>query len=454
MSDAAFDVAIAGAGAGGLLTAAGIASRDPGVRIAMIDRRPFDAGTAYGQPQPGYLLNVRAGALGADPDHPAGFLEWARSNGHPALVGFEFLPRALYGDYLRHLGSGLASVTRLTDDVVAVQPRGNGWELRLASGGRLATEAAVLARGNPPPRPLPGTDTPEGVIADPLAPGALDPIGPDDAVAVVGAGLTAVDLILALSDRGRSRPLQVVSRGGRFPRVHCDQPPHCVHGCDAPPSARGAAFQAALAGGGPEDVLRALREEFVTHPRQCWQSVFDQRLRGEFADLWDRWDDGERRRFASRIAAPYDRLRHRMAPEIGRRVEALAAGGGLLTHPGSVRGVVTTGEGLKVSLADGGSVGPVRWVLNATGPDLRSTGYGPAVAGLVAGSRARPGWGGLGIDVDASGAVLDAAGRPAATLYALGPLCRGARWETTAMPEVRAQAASIARTLTADPVPA
>src|SRR5690606_30567208 len=141
----------------------------------------------------GYLLNVRAGALGAVPDDPGGFLAWARAHGNLHLVGHEFLPRALYGDYLRSVGSGLPSVTRHTDEVVAVNPLEWGWELRLASGGTLAAAAVVLALGNPPPRPLPGGDGVDGVISDPLAPGALAPIGPDDPVAVVGAGLTAVD---------------------------------------------------------------------------------------------------------------------------------------------------------------------------------------------------------------------------------------------------------------------
>ncbi len=448
-------MAIVGAGASGLLVAAGITSRDPAARIAVFDRRSYDGGAAYGVPRDGFLLNVRAAALGADPDDTGGFLAWARANGHPGLLGHEFLSRALYGDYLRTVGSGLDGVARHTDDVVGAHPRGQGWELRLASGGAVTADSVVVALGNPPPKRLPGdTGEVDGVIADPLAPGALDPIRPDDPVAVVGAGLTAVDLILALTGGGRDRPVDVISRTARFPRVHCERPPHCDSGCNAAPSARGDSYVAALASGGPEDVLRAFRDELEANPRQCWQSVFDQRLRGDLAGLWLRWDDRARRHFAARIAGPYDRLRHRMAPEVARRVDTLAASGAIQSYRGSVQGVSATPDGLVVSLGATGSVGPVRWVLNATGPDMRTSGYGEVVAGLVASGRARPGWGGLGIDVDAIGAVLDAVGMPTPGIYALGPLCRGARWETTAIPEVRTQAAALARILTGDSVPA
>ena len=51
----------------------------------------------------------------------------------------------------------------------------------------------------------------------------------------------------------------------------------------------------------------------------------------------------------------------------------------------------------------------------------------------------------LGIDVDvATCRLLDADGGSARPVYALGPLIRGAVWETIAVPEIRAEAASIA----------
>jgi uncharacterized NAD(P)/FAD-binding protein YdhS len=67
--------------------------------------------------------------------------------------------------------------------------------------------------------------------------------------------------------------------------------------------------------------------------------------------------------------------------------------------------------------------------------------------GLFAGGDARPGALGLGLAVDEEGRLLDRAGEPSDTLWALGPLRRGALLETTAIPEIREQAAALARIL-------
>jgi uncharacterized NAD(P)/FAD-binding protein YdhS len=55
----------------------------------------------------------------------------------------------------------------------------------------------------------------------------------------------------------------------------------------------------------------------------------------------------------------------------------------------------------------------------------------------------------LGIDADSSGAVLDTAGRSSSTIFTLGPPLRGRWYETTAIPEIRDQAAALARHLMA-----
>jgi uncharacterized NAD(P)/FAD-binding protein YdhS len=52
-------------------------------------------------------------------------------------------------------------------------------------------------------------------------------------------------------------------------------------------------------------------------------------------------------------------------------------------------------------------------------------------------------------DLAAHHAVLDAAGRPSRTIFTLGPPPRGLRYETTAIPEIRDQAAALALRLTA-----
>jgi len=53
----------------------------------------------------------------------------------------------------------------------------------------------------------------------------------------------------------------------------------------------------------------------------------------------------------------------------------------------------------------------------------------------------------LGIDVNEHGALMDYRGMPSHRLYAIGPVRKGCFWETTAVPEIRVQAATLAEHL-------
>jgi uncharacterized NAD(P)/FAD-binding protein YdhS len=56
---------------------------------------------------------------------------------------------------------------------------------------------------------------------------------------------------------------------------------------------------------------------------------------------------------------------------------------------------------------------------------------------------------GLGLAAQPDGHLLDGNGKPRGNLFAIGSLLRGALWESTAIPEIRKQAQSVANMLTA-----
>ena len=91
-------------------------------------------------------------------------------------------------------------------------------------------------------------------------------------------------------------------------------------------------------------------------------------------------------------------------------------------------------------------------IVNCTGPtgDVRS-GRSRLLETLCAAGTARPHPLGLGLDTCAGGALRDAHGQEHETLFAIGPLRRGELWETTAVPEIRAQAQALARRLVQQP---
>jgi uncharacterized NAD(P)/FAD-binding protein YdhS len=103
-------------------------------------------------------------------------------------------------------------------------------------------------------------------------------------------------------------------------------------------------------------------------------------------------------------------------------------------------------------VADGGTVTDLDggWLINGTGPAPDITAApGPLVGELLACGVARPDPLRLGLDADAAGAVIDAAGRASDRIFALGPPLRGTRYETTAITEIACQAESLARHLIA-----
>ena len=53
----------------------------------------------------------------------------------------------------------------------------------------------------------------------------------------------------------------------------------------------------------------------------------------------------------------------------------------------------------------------------------------------------------MGVDVWENGGLLDAHGRLSHSLFAIGPPRKGCLWETTAVPEIRTQAAQLAEHL-------
>ncbi len=126
--------------------------------------------------------------------------------------------------------------------------------------------------------------------------------------------------------------------------------------------------------------------------------------------------------------------------------------------PGALDGVadgspvIVLGTGLCVRIEYGARVAEVAagWLINATGPaaDVTAT-TDPLLRGLLGSGLARPDPLRLGIEADAGGALLNASGTPSDSIFTLGPPLRGQLYETTAIPEIRDQAAALAGRLLA-----
>jgi uncharacterized NAD(P)/FAD-binding protein YdhS len=142
-----------------------------------------------------------------------------------------------------------------------------------------------------------------------------------------------------------------------------------------------------------------------------------------------------------------------MPPDTARWVSALLGTGRLSVHAGQVRAVTPEPGSLRVRIehaAGSATEYETGWLINATGPDGDITRTGdPLLRDLFDRGLARPDPLRLGLDATPSGAVLDTTGKASGTLFTLGPPLRGLWYETTAIPEIKTQAAALALRLTA-----
>jgi uncharacterized NAD(P)/FAD-binding protein YdhS len=433
-------VAVVGGGCTGAMVVMDLL-RCTGADVVLIEPGEPGPGLAYGTAEPWHLLNSRAGAMSADPDDPGHFVRWATARGIAAGAD-DFLPRRDYGRYLR----------ATFDEVVARHPGrftwrrgraaglhrdGDGWAVALAGGGAVRAGEVVVATGSPAGA-APVAVPPSGrYLSDPWRPGALAVLPADVPVLLIGTGLTAVDAALTLTAGDvRTAPVVAVSRSGRLPQAHTP--------AAAPPVAPVVPDGARL-----RDVLRALRDAAGT--TGDWRAAVDG-LRPALDRLWTGFDAAEQEAFLRHLARTWECHRHRMAPAVADRVAELRGQGLLEVHGGGVGAVTEAPDGLRVEHA--GTARTFGAVVNCAGPGRLPRSAGPFVAGLLSAGLARVGPHALGLDVDPAGRLVAADGSVPAGLWVVGPLRRGALWETTAVPELRAQARRLAGELgAARPVP-
>jgi uncharacterized NAD(P)/FAD-binding protein YdhS len=433
-------VVIVGGGPSGTLTAIQLLRRGgAGLAVTVVEPRPeLGRGVAFGTPDPWHRLNVPAVTMSGfveDPDH---FWRWA------GVPKDRFPDRATYGRYLGTLlaeardGSPVAfeHVRSRVTGIDAAGPAAGTIAISLAGGGPLVADVVVVATGNELPaippflRTLAASGDPR-FVRDPWAGAALDAVTPGETVLIVGTGHTAMDLAASvILGRGVARVV-AVSRHGELPRSHEDpwrpRPPTPL-------------FTPSDLATWPDPIEEAMRR-IGAHP-DGWRQGLDS-LRPIHRDLWLALDEPTRRRFVREHRRDWEIHRSRISAGVFREIAAWIDTGVLEIRAAGIRSVESAPEGLRVE-SDAGMAWTAGHVLLATGPD-EAPSANPLLAGLVAAGIGRPGSMDLGIDVDvATFRLLDAEGRSTRAVYALGPLIRGAVWETIAVPEIRAEAVAIA----------
>jgi len=437
-------LAVIGAGASGTLATAHLLRAARGSwRVVLIDRERHGTGAAYSTRDPRHLLNVPAAGMSAFDDDPGDFVRWCRGQGRIVRES-DYLPRQLYGAYLRDLLTRFAApgdLELVRNEAVAITRGGERRALSVAlcDGRRIDADAAIVAVGNPRPAPLACVGSGVRVVADPWNSGSLERVRGARRVLVVGAGLTAVDIAQSVTAACSTTEVLAISRHGRLPQSHLPVDSESV----APPLAvdrRPIRLRS---------LVSAVSEAVRAQPTE-WRNVVDS-LRPHTPALWQALSLEDQRKFLRELKWMWDIHRHRMAPQVATETDYLRARGRLRVQRGTVASICGSPNTVTVSVDDdaGGREFTADWVVNATGPAGDITGCADLlVRQLLDGGLAQPDDLGIGFACTADGALLDNAGAADGRLFTLGPPRRGELLESTAIPEIRAQAATLSHVLT------
>lgn len=244
-------------------------------------------------------------------------------------------------------------------------------------------DVSVLATGNVRSiaPPVKGSDV---YYADPYhAP--YDAIPKDGHVVILGTGLSAADTVLSLQAHDFTGTITMISRKGWLPRKHA-APESCE------PWMQGEHIKS------PSRMMTAIRAQAKT---TLWCAVIDA-MRPDMQRIWQGWSEQQRATFMRHGFSLWNIHRHRMAPQVLETIESRED-----LH--IVKDRILRIEGRNV-VCTRGAVEDADAIINC-----------------------------LGYRYDEAGREYESA------TYKIGPARFGPELETTAIPEIRAQAAEIAQ---------
>ncbi len=420
-------------------------------------RARLGAGLAYDTDDTALRLNVPAARMRAIPNEPTAFLDWLKSSGaladDPDAVtadGAVYARRLDFAGFMAErmaplLESGM--VRHVRERVENVLRTDGGWRVTGDCGTRVMADMVVIATSHPKPN-APGMIAlalkgHPRFIAEPSQAGAFDPIGTKDRVFIIGAGLTALDVVTSLRNRGHLGDILAFSRSGLVPQQQPGGAP-AAHGNFLSPPCRSAL-----------SLLRAVRAA-ICEAEQLglpWQSVFDV-LRQQGQSIWRSLPPAEQRRFLRHLRRRYETHRYRMPPQIAAIMRQDLADERLKVRAGRICRVErgTKSVDIDLILKPEGVVErqAFEWVVAATGPDHAAViSSHPYLADLQRAGCIRPDQHRLGIACDTESRAIGLGGRASDTLFIAGPLARGTFGELTGVPEIAAQAEHIATRITA-----
>jgi uncharacterized NAD(P)/FAD-binding protein YdhS len=416
------------------------------MEIFLIDKTgQFGTGAAYSTPYHYHLLNVRAKEMSAFEEEPDHFVKWLHAAGHDKTINEQFVPRVLYGNYLKDLLKAIQSDhTKKTTlhlrqaNVVDIKQEDDKAQLIFSDASHVIVDKVVLALGNGAPSafPFPVSDD-TACIMNPWQYAELKKINPHDPVLIVGTGLSMIDAVLTLHEQKHQGAIYAVSRHGLLPLPHSNTD-------QLIPVDENKLLQPL------RQLAMHLRKTIQSHVKTGgdWRSIV-RALRRYVPEMWASSTLADKKRFLRHVMPYWNIHRHRVHPQLNQLLDTLSARGQLQVLSGHVQSVQDGVAYIRLRQNEAATPFNIKYLINCMGPGLKMSAHEPLAGALVERGLATLDPLQLGFNVTTTCNIQEPSGNASSLLYSLGPPTKGIFWESTAVPDIRQQTLRLAKTLLA-----
>ncbi|MBK6770919.1 MAG: FAD/NAD(P)-binding protein [Ignavibacteria bacterium] len=425
------------------------------LNIVLINKEnQIPKGLAYSSFNERHVLNVPAGKMSIFPEEPDHFINWIRSKKEYHIFADDelpdtFIPRVIYGKYLEEIFNDTISnlpdhisVNIINDEAVDIDLSDSGNSVKLKSGSEIFADKIVLAIGNFLPDNPKIRDNSfynsEKYFQNPWNRKAVEGLKDNDNVLIIGTGLTMVDNVISLTDIGFKGKIYSVSTNGYFPLSHKKRKPYT-------------------------DILEELHPPYEISKlyslfRKHIKIVLSKGISGEAVvdavrpktqEIWLSLSMEDKIRFMAHIRHLWGVARHRLPKNIFLQMQDLISKGRLEIIGGRLQEIKEISDHVLVTIKEKKSQNIkeliVSRVINCTGPktDISKIDQ-PLISNLYKKGLIVPDEMRLGINALPDGTIIHSDNTLSSKLFTTGSLLKGILWESTAVPELRIQAKSLA----------
>jgi uncharacterized NAD(P)/FAD-binding protein YdhS len=280
----------------------------------------------------------------------------------------------------------------------------------------------------------------EKYFQNPWAKGIYEKIKPTDDVFIVGTGLTFVDVVASLQNQRHTGKIYGFSTRGLLPATH-------ELGFVYPSFADELKDTTRVS-----DLLRIVRRhiEKAEEQHSNWRGVIDS-LRPHTQAIWINLPTAEKLSFMQHLSRYWNVARHRLPPESAKMLEEMQAENKLHILKGRLRNITEDKDGkFNISYSVNGVETHLAAdaIINCIGSESNFNRVEfPLVKNLLGKGLIKTDGLKLGIDATPDGKAIDRGGEISSKVLIAGTALKGVLWESTAMPEIRAQANKLALSL-------